>query len=86
VCVQEYVKKRCLRLQAFIWYKYSLVVNIGQTDSSDSSESLLSASPAFVWVSGTSCFDAGVAAGFLLAPRAFSSPSCSATCESQSRK
>lgn len=75
---------------AFLCYvNILLVANIDQTESSDSSESLLSGSPAFVRVSGTSCFGAGVAAGFLLAPRAFSSPSsCSAasTCEFQSRK
>ncbi|KAI4345320.1 hypothetical protein L6164_012452 [Bauhinia variegata] len=62
-----------------------------QTESSDSSDSLLSGSPAFAAVSsGTSSFATGAAAGFLPASRAFSSPSssCSAasTCESQSRK
>ena len=57
-----------------------------QTESSDSSESLLSGSPAFVPDSGTSGFVAGVGEGLLLALLAFASPSfsCSAasTCKS----
>lgn len=45
--------------------------------SSDSSESLLSGSPAFATASGTLSFATGGGAGFLFALRAFASPSFS---------
>lgn len=67
-------------------YRFHLQEAVCQTESSDSSESLLSGSPAFVPDSGTSGFVAGVGKGLLLALPAFASPSfsCSAasTCKS----